>query len=53
MVRKCTNPTSGDLGINIQGVPWEFMFLIGIMGAVGFTFPLYILKFLVLNNLEG
>ena len=20
MVRKCTNPTSGDLGINVQGV---------------------------------
>ena len=53
MVRKCTNPTSGDLGINVQGVPWEFMFLIGILGTAGFTPSLYIPKFLVLNNLEG
>ena len=53
MVKKFTNPSSGDFSINVQGVPWEFMFLIGIMGTVGFTLPLYILKFLVLNNLEG
>ena len=25
MDRKCPNPRSSDLGINIQGVPWEFI----------------------------
>ena len=39
MVRKYPNPRSGDLGIDIHGVPW-------------FTPPLHILKFFVQNNLE-
>ena len=52
MVRKDPNPRSGDLGINIQGVPREFLFLIWILNVIGLTPPLHILKLLVQNNLE-
>ena len=53
MDRKCPNPRSSDLGINIQGVPWEFLFLIWIFNTEGFIPPLHILKFLLQNNFEG
>ena len=36
MVRKYPNQRSGDLGISIQGVPWEFLFLIWILNTKGF-----------------
>ena len=53
MVSKDPNPRSGDLGINIQGVPGEFLFLIWILNVIGLTLPLHILKLLAQNNLEG
>ena len=53
MVRKYPNPRSGDLGFDIHGVPWEFLFMIWILNTTGFTPPLHILKFFVQNNLEG